>query len=141
MNFRWYKIAETALVFSCFGTGGSDHLPWGSLAKYFWDCQPYERGAEEFSCSNTYRGASHRRVSYIWVFEILFLRRWMIYNWAHRWIFCQKIWFFPRSAKKLWITFPIFFTFRSGKFFEIALFWGNIVIIIFWGKNCKNLQI
>ena len=59
-------------MFSCLGTGGSDHLPWGSLAKYFWDCEPYERGAEEFSCSNTYRGASHRRVSYIWVFQIFF---------------------------------------------------------------------
>ena len=36
---------------------------------------------------------------------------------THRWIFCQKNLFFPRPAKKLWKKFPIFFTFRSGKFF------------------------
>ena len=47
----------------------------------------------------------------------------------HRWIFCQKNWFFPQSAKKLWKTFPIFFTFRSGKFFKIALYWEKIVKI------------
>ena len=61
---------------------------------------------------------------------------------VHRWIFCQKNLFFPQSVKKLWKTFPIFFTFRSGKFFKFALFWENIVkISIFWGKNYKNFQI
>ena len=36
-------------------------------------------------------------------------------------------------------NFPIFSSFRSGRFFKIALFWEKIVkIIIFWGKNGKN---
>ena len=58
--------------------------------------------------------------------------------WWHRWILCQKNLFFPSWRKKLWKTFPIFFTFRSGKFFNIALFWQKIVkISIFWGKIAK----
>ena len=45
---------------------------------------------------------------------------------------------FPWSAKKFWKTFPIFFSFRSGKFFKIALFWEKIVkISIFWRKTAK----
>ena len=43
----------------------------------------------------------------------------------HRWIFCQENRFFPRSAKKLWKTFPIFSTFRSGKFFKNLYYLGK----------------
>ena len=42
-------------------------------------------------------------------------------------------------TKKLWKTFPIFLTFRSGKFFKIALFWEKIVKIgIFWGEKLQK---
>ena len=45
------------------GACGADHLSWGPTAKHFYPQQPYQGGAEESSCSNSYRGASHRRVS------------------------------------------------------------------------------
>ena len=53
----------------------------------------------------------------------------------------KKIYVFP-GWQKIVKNFPKFFTFRSGKLSKIALFWEKIVkISIFWGENCKNLQI
>ena len=36
---------------------------------------------------------------------------------------------FPQSTKKLQKNIPIFFTFRSGELYKIALFWEKIVKI------------
>ena len=44
------------------GASGADHLPGSSTAKHFYPQQPHQGGAEESSCSNSDRGASHRRV-------------------------------------------------------------------------------
>ena len=49
----------------------------------------------------------------------------------------EKFYFFPRQ-QKICEKFPHIFTFRSGKFFKIALFWEKIVkISIFWEKIAK----
>ena len=62
-------------------------------------------------------------------------------NDIHRWIFCQKFYYFPGRRKKLWISYPILFTFRSGKFFKIAIFGEQMSRLAFLGRKIyKFLQ-
>ena len=51
----------------------------------------------------------------------------------------KKIYFFPGQQKKLWKTFPIFFTFRSGKFFKIALFGQKLSRFAFFGGKIVKI--
>ena len=46
---------------------------------------------------------------------------------------------FPQSAKKLWKIFPIFFTFRSIKFFKIALFGKKLSRLAFFGRKSVKI--
>ena len=66
-----------------------------------------------------------------------------------RWIFCQKILFFPHWAKKLWKSSPLFFTFMSAKVSKFVLYFGKKLlrftlfweqfdkICTFWAKSIK----